>query len=94
MKIGKRYRVNRGDTAYTVYQATISRWYVVDVFETVESSVRREKAYLYLDMPNWMRDKDLMEEQTEKLFLSLDDAIQEASRYVGNQVSILKRSEK
>lgn len=94
MEIGKKFRVNRGDTVYSVYLTNISRWYVVDVFTKVEDCVVREKAYVYLNMPNVPRCAEIIEMPTEKLFTSLDDAIEKARAYFDTQIGKLIRSEK
>ena len=90
MEIGKKFRVNRGDTVYTVYQTNISRWYVVDVFE---DCIVREKAYVYLNMPNVPRCAEIIEMPTEELFTSLDDAIEKARAYFDTQIGKIIRSE-
>ena len=81
--------IKRGDIVYTVYMASISRWYVFDVLDVVESSVRKHKAYVYLDMPHATKECGLTCIYLEHA-MTLDKAIEEARWFVEKQVIALK----
>jgi hypothetical protein len=81
--------IKRGDIVYTVYMATISRWYVVDVLDVVENSVRKQKIYVYLDMPSTAKSCNLTTVYADHA-MTLDKAIEEARWFVEKQVIALK----
>ena len=81
--------IKRGDIIYTVYMANISRWYVVDVLDVVESSVRKQKIYAYLDMPSTAKSCNLTTIYADHA-MTLDKAIEEARWFVEKQVIALK----
>lgn len=91
MTIGE---IKRGDTVYTVEMATVFRWYVVDVFTDASDGVKREKAYVYRDMPNWFRSDHLEEMETQQLLRSVDEALELANLYVRKQEIALKKENK